>query len=116
MTGRSGDWRYFGTREVRLARLWAGRGGIAVHENLFRLRGHRCAHLLAQEEEVLIKAAGLVGCRPHWIQRTRTVHFDLVGEFLERALLHCGIDASLPPARVYWSDPDRFLEDTGLLD
>ena len=116
MTGRPWEWRYFGTREVRLARVWAGRGGIAVHENLFRLRGHRCAHLLAPEEEALIQAAGLVGCRPHWIQRTRTVHFDLVGEFLERALLHCGVDASLPPARVYWTDPDRFLEETGLPD
>lgn len=116
MTGLTWAWRYFGTREVRLARGWADRGGIAVHENLFRLRGHRCAHLLAPEEEILVQAAGLLGCRPHWIQRTRTVHFDLAGEFLERALRHCGVDPALPPARVYWQELGRCLEEPDLVD
>lgn len=96
------EWRYFGTRDVFHARTWSSSGGVAVHENLFRLRGHRCAHLLAGDEEQLISAAHLVGCRAHWIQRTRTAHFDLVGEFLERALLRCGVDPALPPSRSVW--------------
>lgn len=98
-------WRYFGTRDVRHARSWALSQGIAVHENLFRLRGHRCAHLLAPDESVLLHAAELVGCQPRWIQRTRTVHFDLVGEFLERALIRCGVDPNVPPARTILDRP-----------
>jgi len=96
------EWRYFGTREVRIARQWAGDGGVAVHENLFRLRGMRCAHLLAPDEERLVVAALLLGCQARWIQRTSTLHFDLVGDFLTRALLHCGVDPSHPPARTVW--------------
>lgn len=92
-------WRYFGTRDVRIARRWALDGGVAVHENLFRLRGLRCAHLLAADESCLVAAAGLVGCEARWIQRTSTLHFDLVGPFLERALLRCGVDPALPPVR-----------------
>lgn len=99
-------WRYFGTRDVRHARSWAEAHGIAVHENLFRLRGHRCAHLLAPDESVLLQAAALVGCQPRWIQRTRTIHFDLVGEFLERALILCGIDPRTPPVRTTLGWPD----------
>ena len=93
------SWRYFGTREVQLAREWVGEGGIAVHENLYRSRGRRAAHLLARDYAVLLGAARLLGCEAYWIQRTRTVHFDLVGVYLERALVICGVDPELPPAR-----------------
>lgn len=96
------EWRYFGTRDVHIARRWAGDGGVAVHENLFRLRGRRCAHLLAPDEERLIVAALLLGCHAHWIQRTSTLHFDLVGDFLDRALIRCGLDPAHPPVRSAW--------------
>ena len=92
-------WRYFGTREVRQARRWAVQGGIAVHENLFRSRGRRTAHLLAGDEPALLAAARSVGCLDHWIQRGRTIHFDLVGPFLARALQRCGVDPESPPVR-----------------
>ncbi|HEX9893338.1 MAG TPA: DUF4031 domain-containing protein [Gemmatimonadales bacterium] len=100
-------WRYFGTREVLLARSWATSGGIAVHENLFRLRGHRTAHLLAPTEELLLAAARSIGCQDEWIQRTGTVHFDLILEVLERALRNCGVDPARPPVRRVWSDQGR---------
>jgi hypothetical protein len=93
------SWRYFGTREVQLARDWVEEGGIAVHENLYRSRGRRAAHLIAPDEALLLAAARLLCCEAYWIQRTRTVHFDLVGVFLERALVICGVDPALPPAR-----------------
>jgi hypothetical protein len=32
-----------------------------------------------------------VGCEDRWIQRTRTVHFDLVEIYLDRALIRCGV-------------------------
>jgi hypothetical protein len=83
-------WRYFRTREVREARTWAASGGIAVHENLFKSRGRRTAHLLARDEEALLEAAREVGCSSWGIQRTRTLHFDLVDGHLERALVRCG--------------------------
>jgi hypothetical protein len=95
-------WRYFGTRESQLARAWAAAGGVAVHENLYRLREHRTAHLLAGSESELLNAARSLGCRDEWIQRTRTVHFDLILEPLERALLNCGVDPASPPARRVW--------------
>jgi hypothetical protein len=84
-------WRYFRIREVALARAWATAGGIAVHENLFRSRGRRTAHLLARDELALVEAAVAVGCSPWWIQRTRTVHFDLVEVHLRQALERCGV-------------------------
>jgi len=83
------EWRYFRTREVHEARAWAAAGGIAVHENLFKSRGRRTAHLLAPDETSLLEAALDLGCSPWWIQRTRTLHFDLVEVYLERALLRC---------------------------
>jgi len=95
-------WCYFGTRDVGWALQWAEAGGVAVHENLFRLREMRCAHLLARDEDLLVAAALVVGCQAHWIQRTRRLHFDLVGESLVRALIHCGIDPARPPARSVW--------------
>ena len=98
-------WRYFGTREVLLARGWAAAGGVAVHENLFRLRGHRAAHLLAQSEDELLEAARSVGCREEWIHRTGTIHFDLILDNLERALMKCGVDPASPPARRVWGQP-----------
>ena len=91
-----GEWRYFGTRQVAQARAWAAGGGIAVHQNLFKARGRRAAHLLARDDAALIAAARSLGCEERWIQRTRTIHFDLVEIYLERALLRCGSTA--PPA------------------
>lgn len=85
------EWRYFSTREVREARAWAAGGGIAVHENIWKSRGRRTAHLLAPTEADLLDAARSVGCQDWWIQRTRTVHFDLVDPFLSRALRRCGV-------------------------
>jgi hypothetical protein len=82
-------WRYYSSREVGAARAWAKAGGIAVHENIFKSRGRRTCHLLASDEVTLIAAAVAVGCSPWWIQRTRTVHFDLVEVYLERALGLC---------------------------
>ncbi|MEO8450066.1 MAG: DUF4031 domain-containing protein [Gemmatimonadota bacterium] len=93
----SNEWRYFGTREVLEARSWADLGGIAVHENLFRFRGRRTAHLLAQSEPLLVEAALSIGCAERWIQRTRTVHFDLIETQLARALQRCGVDPGRPP-------------------
>jgi len=90
-----GEWRYFGTRQVAQARAWAAGGGIAVHQNLFKSRGRRAAHLLARDDAALIAAARSLGCEERWIQRTRTIHFDLVEIYLERALLRCGSTA--PP-------------------
>ena len=69
-----GEWRYFGTRQVAQARAWAAGGGIAVHENLYKSRGRRAAHLLARDEASLITAARSLGCDERWIQRTSTVH------------------------------------------
>lgn len=82
-------WKYFGTREVREARAWATEGGIAVHENIWKSRGRRTCHLLAPDEATLNAAARALGCSTAWIQRTRTVHFDLVEVHLERALARC---------------------------
>jgi hypothetical protein len=98
----TGEWRYFGTRESPLARAWASQGGVAVHENLYRLKGRRTAHLLAGDEEALLEAARCLGCQDHWIQRTNTLHFDLVAEYLDRALARCGVDPGAPPLRRAW--------------
>lgn len=89
------EWRYFASREVVEARVWAGTGGIAVHENIFRFRGRRTCHLLARDEAALFAAAGLLGCRDEWFHRTRTPHFDLIEIYLERALIRCNL---VPPA------------------
>jgi hypothetical protein len=86
-------WRYFRSREVPEARAWAASGGIAVHENIFKSRGRRTCHLLAVDEAALIAAAVSVGCAAWWIQRTRTLHFDLVEQQLERALARCRVSA-----------------------
>ncbi len=82
-------WRYFQSRELSEARAWAAAGGIAVHENIFKSRGRRTCHLLAIDETALLEAAGSVGCSAWWIQRTRTLHFDLVEVHLTRALELC---------------------------
>ena len=89
------EWRYFRAREVREARAWAAAGRIAVHENIWKSRGRRTCHLLARNEAELLTAARSVGCEDWWIQRTRTVHFDLVEVYLERALARCGVLARL---------------------
>ena len=83
------SWRYFGTRQVREARAFAQSGGIAVHENLYKLRGHRTCHLLAPDEATLIAAGRALGLGPERLHRSNTVHFDLFGEPLERALARC---------------------------
>lgn len=88
-------WRYFASRQVREARAWAADGGIAVHENLWKSRGRRTCHLLARGEPELLAAARSVGCEDWWIQRTRTVHFDLVEIYLQRALVRCRVAESL---------------------
>ena len=93
----AGRWRYFRSREVREARDWAAAGGYAVHENIFKSRGRRTCHLLARDEPALIAAATAVGCEPWWIQRTSTLHFDLVEVYLERALIRCSVPIT-PPA------------------
>jgi hypothetical protein len=85
------EWRYFRSREVRDARAWAAAGGIAVHENIWQSRGRRTAHLLAVDEVTLVVAAREVGCEDWWIQRTRTLHFDLVDPHLTLALVRCGV-------------------------
>lgn len=82
-------WRYFRSREVHAARAWAADGGAAVHENIFKSRGRRTCHLLARDEAALVRAAVSVGCSPWWIQRTNTLHFDLVEDQLARALDQC---------------------------
>ena len=92
-------WRYFRSREVREARAWAAEGGLAVHENIFKSRGRRTCHLLAVDETTLIEAAVSLGCSVWWIQRTRTIHFDLVEVHLERALERCGLTAASEPNR-----------------
>jgi len=91
-------WRYFSSREVRDALAWAEAGGIAVHENIYPSRGRRTAHLLGPDETRLIAAARSIGCRSGWIQRTRTLHFDLVEAPLRAGLRRCGVDPSVSPA------------------
>lgn len=88
-------WRYFASRQVREARAWAADGGVAVHENIWKSRGRRTCHLLALGEPELLAAARAVGCEDWWIQRTRTVHFDLVEIYLERALVRCDVTQPL---------------------
>ena len=83
---------------MEAARAWALGGGVAVHENIWKLRGHRTCHLLAVNEAALLSAARQIGCRESWIQRTRTLHFDLIGIHLDRALALCGV-APEPTAR-----------------
>lgn len=91
-------WRYFRSREVREARAWAAEGGVAVHENIFKSRGRRTCHLLAADEPSLVAAAESVGCSRWWIQRTSTLHFDLVEAQLIRALERCGVPTHPGPA------------------
>ncbi len=93
----SDRWRYFSSRQVREAIAWAGDGGIAVHENIYPSRGRRTAHLLGPDETGLVAAARSIGCRASWIQRTRTLHFDLVEETLDAGLRRCGVDPGVSP-------------------
>lgn len=85
------SWRYFGTRQVREARAFAQSGGIAVHENLYKLRGHRTCHMLGPDEAALVEAGRAIGLGPERLHRSNTVHFDLFGEPLERALARCEV-------------------------
>jgi hypothetical protein len=89
------EWRYFRTREVAQARAWAALGNVAVHENIWKSRDRRTCHLLARSEAELIAAAIEVGCSARWIQRTSTLHFDLVEVHLMEALRRCGASAPL---------------------
>ena len=91
------SWRYFTSREVREALAWAREGGIAVHENIYPSRGRRTAHLLGPDEAALVAAARSIGCRAGWIQRTKTVHFDLVEDALAAGLRRCGVDPNVAP-------------------
>jgi hypothetical protein len=90
-------WRYFTSRQVREAIAWAEDGGIAVHENIYPSRGRRTAHLLGPDESSLVAAARSIGCRAGWIQRTRTLHFDLVEGPLDAGLRRCGVDPTVSP-------------------
>jgi len=101
------QWRYFSSRQVREALAWAKNGGIAVHENIYPSRGRRTAHLLGPDEDKLVAAARSVGCRAGWIQRTRTLHFDLVEEPLAAGLRRCGIDPRLSPAVLKKAQEER---------
>lgn len=86
-------WRYFRVREVREAKLWAAAGGVAVHDNegMFPYkRWRRTAHLLAQDARALIAAGAEVGMRQAWLQRdASTLHYDLFGSPLRRAVAKC---------------------------
>ncbi len=93
----SDRWRYFTSRQVREAIAWARDGGIAVHENIYPSRGRRTAHLLGPDEATLVAAALSIGCRASWIQRTRTLHFDLVEDALAAGLRRCGVDPRVAP-------------------
>ena len=95
--GESDRWRYFTSRQVREAIAWAKDGGIAVHENIYPSRGRRTAHLLGPDEATLVAAARSIGCRASWIQRTRTLHFDLVEDALAAGLRRCGVDPRVAP-------------------
>ncbi len=90
-------WRYFTSRQVREAIAWARDGGISVHENIYPARGRRTAHLLGPDETNLVAAARSIGCRASWIQRTRTLHFDLVEDALDAGLRRCGVDPTVSP-------------------
>jgi hypothetical protein len=106
----SDRWRYFTSRQVREAIAWARDGGIAVHENIYPSRGRRTAHLLAPDEATLVAAARSIGCRAHWIQRTRTLHFDLVQGSLDAGLRRCGVDPTVSPGilrRAVWGGRGR---------
>jgi hypothetical protein len=81
--------RRFGSREVREARAFAAGGGIALHANLFKLRGMETYHMLGPDEATLIAAGALLGLVPQRLHRSRTLHFDLYGEPLTRALALC---------------------------
>jgi hypothetical protein len=83
------QWRWFTSRQVREAREFAAAGGIAVHDNLYKLRGLPAAHMLGPDEATLIAAGRELGLTPERLHRSRTLHFDLVGERLERAKQLC---------------------------
>jgi hypothetical protein len=82
-------WRYFGTRQVKAARAHAAAGGIAIHENLFKPRGHRTCHLLAPDEAALLEAGRARGLGPERVHRSNNPHFDLFGSVLALALARC---------------------------
>jgi len=125
-----GEWRYFRLREIRAARLWAASGGVAVHDNegmfpfTHRSRGplggkrirtyDRTAHLLAMDAEHLIAAAAELGLRQEWLQRHSTLHFDLFGSPLNRAVARC-VDAPLAWPAIPPDFDDR-AEQVPLLD
>jgi len=95
----TGEWRYFRMYEVREAKLWAAMGGVAVHDNEgafpFR-RWRRTAHLLAPDVEALIAAGVAIGMTrtqaQAWLQRGSTLHLDIFGSPLRRAIAKC-VDA-----------------------
>jgi hypothetical protein len=82
-------WRRFGTREVREARAFAAAGGIALHANLYKFRGMETYHMLGPDEETLVAAGLLLGLPAQRLHRSRTLHFDLFGEYLALALARC---------------------------
>ena len=53
---------------------------------------------MGPDEATLIAAARSIGCRAGWIQRTATLHFDLVEGTLAAGLRRCGVDPTVNPA------------------
>lgn len=98
------EWRIFQYREVREAKAFAEAGGIAIHVCFLLaadadapqvFRGRRFAHMFGPDEATLTEAAVSIGCKPSWVQRpgkkVSYLHFDLVGQPLERALKRCAV-------------------------
>lgn len=84
-------WKYFTSRQVKEAKDWAEKGNFAVHQNIFKFRGKTTAHLIASESNLLI-AVRILGLRKGYIQRTSTLHLDLFGAPLEKAIKLCERD------------------------
>lgn len=88
------EWRWFAWKEVRLAKVFAASGGIAIHHNRLRWNGHDAAHMLGPDEETLIIAGLELGLLPIWLQRppkASALHFDLRGYALKQARIRCGL-------------------------
>jgi hypothetical protein len=53
-------------------------------------RHTRVAHLIADTEQELTEFAKRIGCKPHWVQRSRTgvPHFDVTIRMRNTALAH----------------------------
>lgn len=91
------EWRWFTSRQVHEAKAFAAAGGIAVHENRFRVQGVPAAHMLGPDEATLVQAGQRLGLTPRHLHRGRTLHFDLFAERLMAARALCSNLASTDP-------------------